>query len=200
PMAGDGLTGTVIILAREVLGKVLLRGFLGYTLRDSKHSVVILRTAFLNCPADVFPKLRLGLWPICAPHCGAHDAHPRNDAGMRRATRCCAPTHLMCATDARTRNGAALRHCARGTEFFLLIAIFCTAHGRSGMAESVLQPHRQEIARLYFEERNTKAESIRYLQQAHGIRVDRSPLSRFLRSLPEAKEPPQPGDPGIPPE
>ena len=41
------------------------------------------------------------------------------------------------------------------------------------MAESVLQPHRQELARLYFEERNTQAEIIRYLQQAHSIRVDR---------------------------
>ncbi len=68
------------------------------------------------------------------------------------------------------------------------------------MAESVLQPHRQEIARLYFEERNTQAEIIRYLQQAHSIRVDRSTLSRFLRSLPEAKEPPRPGDPGVSPE
>jgi hypothetical protein len=68
------------------------------------------------------------------------------------------------------------------------------------MAESVLQPHRQEIARLYFEERNTQAEIIRYLQQAHGIQVNRSTLSRFLQSLPEAKQPPQPGDPGVSPE
>jgi hypothetical protein len=68
------------------------------------------------------------------------------------------------------------------------------------MAESVLQPHRQEIARLYFEERNTQAEILRYLAQAHNLRVDRSTLSRFLQSLPEAKEPPQPGDPGISPE
>ena len=68
------------------------------------------------------------------------------------------------------------------------------------MAESVLQPHHQEIARLYFEERNTQAEIIRYLQQAHGIQVNRSTLSRFLQSLPEAKQPPQPGDPGVSPE
>jgi hypothetical protein len=68
------------------------------------------------------------------------------------------------------------------------------------MAESVLQPHRQEIARLYFEERNTQAEIIRYLQQAHSIQVNRSTLSRFLQSLPEAKESPQPGDPGVSPE
>ena len=68
------------------------------------------------------------------------------------------------------------------------------------MAESVLQPHRQEIARLYFEERNTQAEIIRYLQQAHGLHVNRSTLSRFLQSLPEAKQPPQPGDPGVSPE
>jgi hypothetical protein len=68
------------------------------------------------------------------------------------------------------------------------------------MAESVLQPHRQEIARLYFEERNTQAEIIRYLQQTHGINVNRSTLSRFLQSLPEAKEPPRPGDPGVSPE
>jgi hypothetical protein len=33
-------------------------------LRDSKHSVVILRTALFNCPADIFPKLCLGLWPM----------------------------------------------------------------------------------------------------------------------------------------
>jgi hypothetical protein len=68
------------------------------------------------------------------------------------------------------------------------------------MAESVLQPHRQEIARLYFEERNTQVEIIRYLQQTHGINVNRSTLSRFLQSLPEAKEPPRPGDPGVSPE
>ena len=68
------------------------------------------------------------------------------------------------------------------------------------MAESVLQPHHQEIARLYFEERNTQAEIIRYLQQSHGITINRSTLSRFLQSLPEAKEPPRPGDPGVSPE
>ena len=68
------------------------------------------------------------------------------------------------------------------------------------MAESVLHPYRTEIARLYFEERNTQAEIIRYLQQAHGIQVNRSTLSRFLQSLPEAKQPPQPGDPGVSPE
>jgi hypothetical protein len=68
------------------------------------------------------------------------------------------------------------------------------------MAESVLQPHREEIARLYFEERNTQAEIIRYLAQAHNLRVDRSTVSRFLNSLPEAKQPPQPGDPGVSPE
>ena len=68
------------------------------------------------------------------------------------------------------------------------------------MAESVLHPHRQEIARLYFEERNTQAEIVRYLKQAHDIHVDRSTLSRFLKSLPEASEPPAPGDPGVSPE
>jgi hypothetical protein len=86
------------------------------------------------------------------------------------------------------------------TGFFEGAPFFCAAHGRSGMAESVLQPHRQEIARLYFEERNTQVEIIRYLQQAHGIQVNRSTLSRFLQSLPEAKQPPQPGDPGVSPE
>jgi hypothetical protein len=106
----------------------------------------------------------------------------------------------MCAPGARTSNGAALRHCARATEFFLQLAIFFTAHGRIGMAESVLLPHRQELARLYFEERNTQAEIIRYLEQSHGITINRSTLSRFLQSLPEAKEPPRPGDPGVSPE
>jgi hypothetical protein len=68
------------------------------------------------------------------------------------------------------------------------------------MAESVLHPYRQEIAQLYFEERNTQAEILRYLKQAHGVHVDRSTLSRFLRSLPEASKPPLPGDPGVSPE
>ena len=68
------------------------------------------------------------------------------------------------------------------------------------MAESVLHPYRQELARLYFEERNTQTEITRYLQQAHGIQVNRSTLSRFLQSLPEAKQAPQPGDPGVSPE
>jgi hypothetical protein len=67
PEARDGLAGTVIILAREVLGKVLLRGCCGCTLRDSKHSVVILRTIFSSCKADIFPKLRLGVWRLCTP-------------------------------------------------------------------------------------------------------------------------------------
>ena len=66
------------------------------------------------------------------------------------------------------------------------------------MAESVLQPHRQEIVRLHLE-RNTQAEIIRYLQQAHGIQVNRSTLSRFLNSLPELQQS-QPGDPGVSPE
>jgi hypothetical protein len=68
------------------------------------------------------------------------------------------------------------------------------------MAESVLHPYRQEIARLYFEERDTQAEILRYLKQAHHIEVDRSTLSRFLKSLPEASKPPVPGDPGVSPE
>jgi hypothetical protein len=68
------------------------------------------------------------------------------------------------------------------------------------MAESVLHPHRQEIARLYFEERNTQAEVVRYLKQAYKIHVDQSTLSRFLKSLPEASTPPAPGDPGVSPE
>jgi hypothetical protein len=68
------------------------------------------------------------------------------------------------------------------------------------MAESVLHPHRQKIAQLYFEERNTQAEILRFLKQAHNIEVDRSTLSRFLKSLPEASTPPAPGDPGVSPE
>jgi hypothetical protein len=68
------------------------------------------------------------------------------------------------------------------------------------MAESVLHTHTQEIARLYFKERNTQAEILRYLKQAYNIQVDRSTLSRFLKSLPEASEPPAPGDPGVSPE
>ena len=67
PLASHRLAGTVIILPREVLGKVLLRCCCGLTLRDSKHSVVILRTIFHSCKADVFPKLRLGVWRICTP-------------------------------------------------------------------------------------------------------------------------------------
>jgi hypothetical protein len=66
------------------------------------------------------------------------------------------------------------------------------------MAESVLQPHRQEIVRLHLE-RNTQAEILRYLAQAYDLRVDRSTLSRFLNALPELQQP-QPGDPGISPE
>jgi hypothetical protein len=68
------------------------------------------------------------------------------------------------------------------------------------MAESVLHPHRQKIAQLYFKERNTQAEILRYLKQAHNVHVDQSTLSRFLKSLPEASAPLEPGDPGVSPE
>ena len=53
------------------------------------------------------------------------------------------------------------------------------------MAESVLQPYRKDIARLYFEERNSQAEIIRYLEQAHGCKVTPSTLSRFIKALPD---------------
>jgi hypothetical protein len=116
----------------------------------------------------------------CAAQHGV--AHPRN--------KCAQQTHAQ----------ETARRCGyvHGAQHFFTARHFFSAHGRSGMAESVLQPHRQEIARLYLE-RNTQAEIIRYLQQAHGINVNRSTLSRFLQSLPEIQQP-QPGDPGISPE
>lgn len=68
------------------------------------------------------------------------------------------------------------------------------------MAESVLQPYRKEIVRLYFEERNSQAEIIRYLEQAHGCRVTPSTLSRFIKALPEAKKPLERGEPNVSPD
>jgi arginine repressor len=68
------------------------------------------------------------------------------------------------------------------------------------MAESVLQPYRTEIVRLYFEERNSQAEIIRYLEQAHGFRVTPSTLSRFIKALPEIKKPLEPGEPNVSPD
>lgn len=51
------------------------------------------------------------------------------------------------------------------------------------VADSVLEPYRTEIARLYFEERNSQAKIMTYLEQAHGFRVNSGTMSRFVRTL-----------------
>ena len=83
-------------------------------------------------------------------------------------------------THKERRAAASLRPCVQ--DFF---AAPCFARRTKGAAwpNRCCSPYRQEIVRLYFEERNTQAEIIRYLQQAHGIQVNRSTLSRFLQSL-----------------
>lgn len=68
------------------------------------------------------------------------------------------------------------------------------------MAESVLQPYRKDISRLHFEERYSQRQIITYLEQAHSVRVTPSTLSRFIKALPEARRPPEPGEPNVSPD
>jgi len=68
------------------------------------------------------------------------------------------------------------------------------------LADTWLNEYREEILELYRDNRLPQAKVIEILQKRHSITIPPTTLSRYLRTLPEARRPPAQGQPRVTPE
>lgn len=68
------------------------------------------------------------------------------------------------------------------------------------MAERWLDKYRDEVFRLYQDQRMTQADIRRHLDEHYNIQVPKTTLSNYLRSLPAGRQLPAPGTPRVSPE